>query len=250
MPERESTALSHHSEASVAEAGGSPSEGPRVYIISDVQLYRDGLTSVLQAHLDVIGTGGACDFLDQIAALRPDALLLDLGVRNSLEVPRQARRILPGLPVIAFAVGELERDILACAEAGISGYVMHNGTADDLVVAVHCALKGELMCSPRVAALLFDRMATLSERWVAEFASASLTSREREIAALVARSLPNKEIARHLRLSPTTVKNHVHNILQKLKIHRREDVARLQLDRNRSRVDMGTQPAERPEGSA
>jgi DNA-binding NarL/FixJ family response regulator len=183
--------------------------------------------------------------------LRPDALLLDLGVRNSLEVPRQARRILPALPVIAFAAGELERDIVACAEAGISGYVMHNGTADDLVVAVYCALNGELMCSPRVAAVLFDRMATLSERWVADFASASLTRREQEIAALVARNLPNKEIARHLRLGPTTVKNHVHNILQKLNIHRRGDVARLQLDGNRWQMDTAAvQTTERHRGSA
>jgi DNA-binding NarL/FixJ family response regulator len=97
------------------------------------------------------------------------------------------------------------------------------------------------MCSPRVAALLFNRMATLSNGSVTDFADAPLTRREREIATLIARNLPNKEIARQLRLGPTTVKNHVHNILQKLNIHRRGDVARLQLHQNRWRVDAGTE---------
>jgi DNA-binding NarL/FixJ family response regulator len=186
--------------------------------------------------LDVIGTGGSCDFLDQIAALHPDVLLLDIAVRDSLEIPTRAREIFPGLPVVVFAVGELERDVLACAEAGISGYVTHDGTAEDLVATVRRALRGELVCSPRITALLFSRMATLSRGRAEHFADACLTRREREIAALIARNLPNKEIARHLRLGPTTVKNHVHNILQKLNIHRRGDVARLRFDENRWRV--------------
>ena len=97
------------------------------------------------------------------------------------------------------------------------------------------------MCSPRVAALIFNRIANLSNGPLTDLADAPLTRREREIAVLIARNLPNKEIAQHLRLGPTTVKNHVHNILQKLNIHRRVDVARLQLHENRWRVDAGTE---------
>jgi two-component system nitrate/nitrite response regulator NarL len=235
----ESTARFEHSGATVACR--SRSEIPRVYIVSDVRLYRDGLTSVLQGHLDVIGKGQSCDFFDDMATLHPDVLLLDLTVHDSLEIPRRARQILPALPVVAFAVRELEQDVLACAEAGISGYVMHDGGAEDLVAAVRSALRGELMCSPRIAALLFNRMAALSKGPVIEFADAPLTRREREIATLIARNLPNKEIARHLRLGPTTVKNHVHNILQKLNIHRRGDVARLRVHEDRWRVDADTE---------
>src|ERR1700730_15746493 len=126
MVDGESTARFENSGASPAEGYRTRSEIPRVYIVSDVQLFRDGLTSLLQRHLDVIGKGRSCDFPDQIAILHPDVLLLDLTVRYSLLIPGQAREILPALPVVAFAVGELERDVLACAEAGISGYVMHN----------------------------------------------------------------------------------------------------------------------------
>jgi len=237
MPEGESIGRFEASDASLAEACRSRSEISRVYILSDVRLYRDGLSSVLRGQLDVVGAGSSCNFLDQIAALHPDVLLLDLAVRDSLEIPTKAREIFPELPVVAFAVGELERDVLACAEAGISGYVPHDGTAEDLVATVRRAQKGELVCSPRIAALLFSRMATLTRGRLQHFADACLTRREREIAVLIARNLPNKEIARHLRLGPTTVKNHVHNILQKLNVHRRGDVARLQFDEHRWRVD-------------
>src|SRR5262249_5722679 len=129
--------------------------------------------------------------------------------------------------VVAFAVSGMEEDVLACAEAGISGYVTKDGSAEDLVAAVLRALRGEVMCSPRVAALLFRRVATLSGGCPVSRADACLTRREREIAALVACNLPNKEIARRLCVGPATIKNHVHNILQKLSIHRRSDIALL-----------------------
>jgi two-component system, NarL family, nitrate/nitrite response regulator NarL len=219
---------------------------PRVYLVSDVRLYREGLISSLvpQRQLELVGGGDSGDFLDRIVALRPEVLLLDLGARESLTIPRRARQVLPALHVVAFAVAEMEENMLACAEAGISGYVAQDGSVEDLVAAVLCALRGELVCSPRIAALLFHRMATLSNGRVAASADAQLTRREREIAALVACDLPNKEIARRLRLGPTTVKNHVHNILQKLNIHRRGDIAQLRFEGVRWRPDAAAQAIE------
>jgi two-component system, NarL family, nitrate/nitrite response regulator NarL len=205
----------------------------RVYIISDVRLYRDGIVSTLshQSRIDVIGAGGSSDFLGQIAALRPEVLLLDLGACDSLSIPRRAKQILPALYVIAFAVSEMEENVLACAEAGLSGYVTQDGSVEDLVEAVLHALRGELVCSPRIAGLLFGRMSTLARGRVPADAVAALTSREREIAMMLTGNLNlrNKEIARRLRLSPATVRNHVHNILQKLDIDRRGDLRRFHL---------------------
>jgi DNA-binding NarL/FixJ family response regulator len=148
--------------------------------------------------------------------------------------------------VVAFAVADVDENVLACAEAGISSYVTQTGSSEDLVAAVRAALRGELVCSPRIAGLLFRRMAAIrGGRPVAS--GTALTPREREIAGMLTRNLPNKEIARRLRLGPTTVKNHVHSILQKLNIHRRGEVARLQIDGLRWRVDTNTQAAEQPE---
>jgi DNA-binding NarL/FixJ family response regulator len=222
---------------------------PRVYLVSDVRLYREGLSAGLaqQRQLELVGSGGSGNFQDRIVALEPEVLLLDLGAGESLSIPRRARQVLPEIRVVAFAVAEIGEKVLACAEAGISGYVTTDGSIEDLVAAVFRALQGELMCSPRIAALLFSRMATLSDgRITASADASSLTRREREIAALVACNLPNKEIARQLRLGPTTVKNHVHNILQKLNVHRRGDIGRLHIDADGSRGDRAphiTEPA-------
>jgi DNA-binding NarL/FixJ family response regulator len=134
---------------------------PRVYVVSDVRLYRDGLVAGLarQSELDVLGAGWSGEVLDRIVPLRPQVLLLDLAARDSLAIPRRAQQVLPGLLVVAFAVAEREENILACAEAGISGYVAQDGSMEDLSAAVQRALRGEVMCSPRVAALLFSRAA-------------------------------------------------------------------------------------------
>ena len=251
MSETRLSQSSEGSEARLAEIRQPLQQRPRVYLISDVLLYREGLCSspVLQTHLAMVGAGGSGEFLDRILALRPDVLLLDLACRGSLTIPRRAQQVLPGVRVVAFAVADADENVVACAEAGISSYVTQNGSSEDLVAAVRAALRGELVCSPRVAGLLFSRMAAMCDGRPKRSVDALLTPREREIAALVARNLPNKQIARQLRLGPTTVKNHVHNILQKLNIHRRGDVARLQVGGNRWRIDTTTQAAERLSGS-
>jgi len=254
MPEAKSNQWLEDRELSLADVRQSRPGLPRVYVISDVRLYREGLISLLasQTQLDIVGTGGSADFSDRISALRPDVLLLDLAARGSLTIPRCAQQVLPAVRTVAFAVGEADENVLACAEAGFSSYVMvmQDGSLEDLVAAVLFALRGELVCSPRIAGLLFSRMATLCNGRPVAPPKIPLTPREREIAAMVARNLPNKEIARRLRLGSTTVKNHVHNILQKLNIHHRGDVARLRLEGSRWRAGQLAEVIERPQRSA
>lgn len=199
---------------------------PRVFIVSDVRLFREGVWSSLsvQPRIDLVGTSGAAESASAILRMRPDVVLLDLAVRDGLSFPRRMQILLPSLRVVAFAVTEGEADVLACAEAGICGYVAQDGSADDLIAAVLRAVDGELVCPPWIAALLFQRLAKLSTGTPVQ-APEVLTPREREIAELVARGLPNKTIARELRLAPATIKNHVHNILQKLNLKRRGEIA-------------------------
>jgi two-component system nitrate/nitrite response regulator NarL len=205
---------------------------PRVYIVSDVRLYREGLISSLarQSYLEVLGAGSSGNAIEQIISLQPMVLLLDLSTRDSFALSRHARELVPALRVVAFAVEEREENILACARAGICGYLAQDGSVEDMVAAVRCALNGELLCSPRIAALLFSRIAAFPHDRAGAPVGVLLTRREREIAALLACDLPNKEIARRLHLGPATIKNHVHNILQKLNLRHRGDVARLELD--------------------
>jgi DNA-binding NarL/FixJ family response regulator len=168
--------------------------------------------------------------LSEIAALKPDVALLDIEAKESLSLPRAARAFVSSMRVIAFAVSEIQHDIIACARAGVSGYITQEASADDVAEIVCKVIKGEFLCSPRITALLFRELSVHSFGESGVALQESLTAREREIAYLVARGLANKEIARSLRLSTPTIKNHVHHILLKLNAKRRSQVLPL-LDR-------------------
>ncbi len=211
-------------------APGPVGEGaPRLYIVSEIRLYREGLVGSLMRHdrVMLVGAGGQADALDQLESARPDVLLLDVTAPDSLVLPRRARLLAPRLRFVAFAVAEAEANVLACAEAGFSGYVPQDGSIDDMVDAVRRSLGGELLCPPRIASSLFNRVGSLAVAGEAAPVTARLTCREREITSLVVLGLANKEIARRLGLSGSTIRNHVHNILQKLDLRRRGELARL-----------------------
>ena len=235
MPERQinSTAGSDSSSTPV-----SPKR-PRLYLLADVRLYRDGLAYILE-HCGAFDVLGASDLSDQcvaqVAAHNPDGLVLDMGNSSGLDVAKRLISILPNLKIIAFGVRETERLVLACAEAGIAGYVTADSTEQDLTNAVMRALRGELSCSPRIAGLLFKTVGVLSAPPTTQIGQELLTNRENQILNLLCEGKSNKEIGRALRISNATVKNHVHNILEKLDVRRRgEAVARLRALRSTER---------------
>jgi DNA-binding NarL/FixJ family response regulator len=195
--------------------------------VSDVRLHREGVAMILSRieTIDIVGTSAASDGLARMGELRPDIILLDSSLVDSLALPKRMREVIPGVKIVAFAVSGDERDVIACAEAGISAYVARDGSAEDLVAAIHQAMRGEFTCSPRITALLFSYLAALSAERAPLAAAGALTHREREIVPLIEQGLSNKEIARGLRLEATTVKNHIHNILEKLKVRRRGEIA-------------------------
>jgi len=110
--------------------------------------------------------------------------------------------------------------VLLCAEAGAAGYVPCDGTIDNLVDTIHSVARGELLCSPRIAATLFRALHVRVPKPDADRLALTLTAREREIAPLIDRGLSNKEIAAHLRIEAATVKNHVHNLLESFRSRR------------------------------
>lgn len=200
----------------------------RIFILSDVRLFREGLMLSLshQPDIEIIeALPPSPAVIAQITESDAVALLLDVTMPGALDVCRELNSRAPGIKIIAFAVNEVDNELMTCAEAGIDGYVTRDGTAADVVVAIQSAVRDEVTCSPRVAALLFQRVATLSEATRGAQAGPMLTRREREIATLIAEGLSNKEIARSLRISSATVKNHVHNVLEKLQIRRRGEAA-------------------------
>ncbi len=126
---------------------------------------------------------------------------------------------------MALAVSEVESDVLAWAEAGVVGYVPREASLEDLVSTIEAVVRGELRCSPRIAATLFRRVTKLSANRRHTPQGIHLTPRELEILDLIDHGLSNKQIAGKLGIEVATVKNHVHNILEKLQVNRRGEAA-------------------------
>jgi two-component system nitrate/nitrite response regulator NarL len=208
--------------------GTAPASRARIFILNDVRLYREGLAWSLSQRPEIEMVGAAAPSagaLAQAVSSAPAVVLLDFAMAQALNLPKELNRLIPGVKVIAFVASELDDELIACAEAGIVGFVTRDASVDDLVDTIRNALRGEVMCSARVTGLLFQRVAALSEATQAPSNVRLLTRRECEIAKLVNEGMSNKEIARSLRIASATVKNHVHNILEKLQVSRRAAAA-------------------------
>ncbi|GJG89707.1 DNA-binding response regulator [Gemmatimonadetes bacterium T265] len=217
----------------------------RVLVAGDIRIYRDGIVAHLRSlgRFAVVATAASPD--ETVARGRefaPDVVVLDMAMPASLDVARELLRAAPGTKVVALTVPDVEHAIVACAEAGVAGYVPREGSLDDLVAATDRAVRGEVALSTAVAAGLFRRVAALAAALDMTGAAgvapgrgaggppaagrpAGLTPREREIVALIERGLSNKQIAAQLHIELATVKNHVHNVLEKLHVRRRGDAA-------------------------
>ncbi len=214
----------------------------RVLIVAEIRLYREGLAEMLQGEpeIDVVGiASGADEAVRELRERQPDVVLLDVAIPENAWLARALMAAVPGTRIVALAVPEIEQEVLACAEAGVAGYVTREGSVEDVVAAVSAVARGEVLCSPRMAASLFQRVATLALERSPASIEKRLTNRELEILDLIDQGLSNKEIARRLTIELSTVKNHVHNILDKLNVSRRSEAAA------HARAQRGTLSAQR-----
>lgn len=197
---------------------------PRVVLVSDVLLYRQGLQASLakDGRVDVVAATASKDAVSIIRRSSPDVVLVDGADGECLAIARVLRSQLPKIRLVGFGISGGAERLVDCAQWGLAAFVDCNASAADLADAILRALKGELACSPEVSALLCERLAHYAA--VGQEAE-NLTRREREIALLIGEGLSNKEIAKDLRIGPSTVKNHVHSILEKLRVRRRSAVA-------------------------
>lgn len=220
--------IEHAADSLTGREPGAPAIRPQVFILSDVRLLRDGLLLSLSQQPSVVVVG-AMDLSTRpahIVELGTDVLLLDVGASGALDAFFPSRQLLPDLKVIAIAVADVEQDVFACAQAGVSGFVSRNGSIQDVVRAIHCVMRDELACPPRIAALVFSRVAALGAKRPTSTHKETLTRREHEIIQLISEGLTNKEIARRLAIGVATTKSHVHNLLAKLGLERRNQAAK------------------------
>lgn len=215
-------------------SGSRAGNTTRLVLFVGVRLYREGLAVELcrDSRLTIVGkSGNVVDALAMVAGNTPDVVLVDVRAPRAFLLIRALHEQPGPVPVVAFAVDENDDDIERCAEAGVAGFVTQDVSIDDIANAIMAARSGELNCSPRSAAILLRRVHALALRAATALApsdtGAQLTAREREILALLVSGRSNKAIAGELHIETTTVKNHVHRILEKIGARTRlEAVAR------------------------
>ena len=211
----------------------------RVFVVDDVRLFREGLVSLLaeQEEITIIGTaasGGKA--LEKIKELRPDVALIANGMPgiDRLTATKALRQAMPEVKVIILGMADLNEEIMAFIEAGAAGYILKEATIGSLVDTILAVHQGESFCSPRIVAYLFSRVAELASERQPRIPQSTikLTPRELDIINEIAAGLSNKEIAQRLSIEPQTVKNHIHNILNKLQLHNRLEAVYYARERN------------------
>jgi DNA-binding NarL/FixJ family response regulator len=202
-----------------------------VLVMSEIRFLREGLADALDRH-PLLSIVGLCadlnDGLDLLSNVAPNIVLLDATFPNGANAVRCILMAAPEAKVVVFAVTETEENIIAWAEAGAAGYIPRTAALRDLVRLLFAILQGEQICSRRVASALMRRVATArgSAHDRPDTRSAPmLTVRQQEIVGLVSAGMSNKEIARRLDIELSTAKSHVHNLLEKLNLRRRGQVA-------------------------
>ncbi len=202
----------------------------RLFVVSGVRLAREGLARSVQTRgridMAVVGCAGFAEAeTARVAELKPDVILVDLASPEGIAAAETLRSLSPTSNLVAFSVDDTVEDVFACAAAGFSGYVTREAGVGDVLRAVRAARDGQMSCSPHIAAALFNQLADRLNPPRAANGASVLSVRERQVLMLSNEGWSNKEIGRRLQISPATVKNHIHNILQKLKVARRGQAA-------------------------
>jgi two-component system, NarL family, nitrate/nitrite response regulator NarL len=201
-------------------------ENISVLVVDTVRVVGEALASALMRKHVFREVRHVCDREAVRSVLRsfdPEVALLNVTCPDVLTTFAEVRFAMPELRMIAMAIGNSEEEILACAEMGVAGFLTRHATLEDVVRGVYKVAQGEAVCPQSVANALLRRISTDAHKQSAT--TDCLTPREREVLVLIEHGLSNKQIAQRLGIEVRTVKNHVHNLLAKLRVERRGEAA-------------------------
>jgi two-component system NarL family response regulator len=204
----------------------------RILIIEDNRVFRDGLTVMLNEQADmrvVASIGSGNNILLRASQAKPRVILLDIGLKdlNELYVVESLRKNLPEAKVIGMGLVPSQSDILEFVEAGASGFILKDATVMEFLGTIRLVLQGGKVLPPSLTDSLFSHVVELAlkKRTGTKTNAVRMTKREREIIVLIADGLSNKEIAQRINIATHTVKSHVHNVMEKLALHNRLQIA-------------------------
>lgn len=206
----------------------------RLVLADDHLVVRSGLRAMLgaEADFDIVGEASTgAEAVELTGRLRPDVVLMDLRMPqvDGVAATAQIRQRHPDVRVLVLTTYDTDADILRAIEAGATGYLLKDATRDELFRAVRAAATGASVLAPTVASRLMGRMRAPGQE--------TLTPREIEILALVARGRSNKEIGAALFVSEATVKTHLLHIFGKLNVQDRTQAVTVALNRGILRLD-------------
>jgi DNA-binding NarL/FixJ family response regulator len=204
-----------------------PDRPVRVFLLDDHEVVRRGVADLLNAELDieVIGEAAtAAEALARIPALKPDVAVLDVRLPdgNGVEVCREIRSSMPDVRCLMLTSFADDEALFDAIMAGAAGYVLKQIRGNDLVSAVRSVAAGESLLDPSATARVLDRLRHGQQR---DPRLESLTDQERRILELIGEGLTNREIGARMFLAEKTVKNYVSNLLAKMGMERRTQVA-------------------------
>jgi DNA-binding NarL/FixJ family response regulator len=205
-----------------------------ILVIEDNRLLRDGLSAMIgeQKDLKVLAAFGDCTkALQFIRKSQPNIMLLDLGLRNqnSLQLVKILKKDFKKIKVIVMDLVPLQEDVLIFVQAGVSGFILKDATVNDFLHTIRSVAGGAKILPPCLTESLFAQIVdkAVTESSTSKIIGAvKMTRRERQVIDLVADGFTNKEIAQKLHLSTYTIKSHIHNILEKLALHTRVQIAK------------------------
>ena len=208
----------------------------RILVVDDHTLFRRGLTALLMAQprFDVVGEAGDAGEAHRRAAdLQPDLILLDhhLPGVQGVDAIQGLREVAPRARILMLTVSEDGATLARALQRGASGYLLKTVDSDVLASAIERAMQGESTISPEMTGKLVSAFQALQGGPAADASASStdptqsLSPREQQILAEIARGASNKEIARTLGIAETTVKIHVQHILRKLNLTSRVQAA-------------------------
>jgi DNA-binding NarL/FixJ family response regulator len=201
-----------------------------VALIEDNRLVREGMTAMLNQTKDfqVVAAGPSGDPA-LLRDTKPHVILLDVGLwdDDSLRVAETVRKESPDSKVIIMDLLPVHEDIVEFVNAGVSGFILKDATFDDLVTTIRSVAEGAHVLPPAMTSSLFSQIAkeAVVRGRSAAMESVRMTAREREVIDLIGEGLSNKEIASRLNIATHTVKSHVRNVMEKLALHTRLQIA-------------------------
>lgn len=201
-----------------------------IALVEGNRLVREALTILLNRFPDLRVIGG--DPVGRESILReldPDVVLLDLGLANgdSLQLARKVLKDFPDARIIVMDLLPAPGEVTDFVTAGVSGFVMNDANLEDLVGTIRVVAAGSKVLPDRMTTPLFTEMAreSVTNKGLEDQESVRLTPREREVIDLIAEGKSNKAIGRELDISTHTVKSHLRNIMEKLTLHSRLQIA-------------------------